>query len=114
MSESSKNEFLQNTIITSSCTAVGYYLGPTAEISLGTVLNNGAEPDGLTNLSNGRLAESYSSSYNQTQSYLRNNFYNRSYPVERYKTNDTINILDLPKIMYQYWTSDQFKSQFNK
>ncbi|MCO6175241.1 hypothetical protein NHF50_09290, partial [Flavobacterium sp. NRK F10] len=84
LSDSDRTEFFKNTTQTGVETFVGYS-NPTLSIALHVNFDDARSSDGLTNLSNGRLASSYMVNYNQTLTYLKNNFYNKSYPVEYYK-----------------------------
>ena len=84
-SDSSKSEFSNNIIQTSIESTVGYR-SPTLGLALHINLNDAKSIDGLTNLNNGRLSQTYSYNYNQTLNYLNSNFYNKSYPVEYYKS----------------------------
>ena len=76
-SESTSGEFAANTIQTTIETSVGLK-SPALSIGLHINFQDAKAQDGLTNLSNGRMSNAYSSSQKQIQSYLKKNFYNKS------------------------------------
>ena len=76
-SESNAPEFTNNTIKTATTTAIGIK-NPMLAIAVGIQMDDASDPDGITNLSNGRMASSFSVQQTQTQSYLNKNFINRN------------------------------------
>ncbi|APD07043.1 hypothetical protein UJ101_01527 [Flavobacteriaceae bacterium UJ101] len=102
-SYSTESEFVSNTLQTGVETTVGLS-NPTLAIGLHINFEDAKRNDGLTNVHNGRLAKSYLSTYNQTQTYLKNNFYGKK-DFEYYTKPDSISILDLPNIMIDYWSN---------
>jgi len=75
MSNDNTSEFVNNTIQTTislTTSEANPFLGGAVSI----ILSDSRNPNGLTNLKNGRLAKAYKANYNQTQTYFKAHFYN--------------------------------------
>jgi len=84
-SESNFSEFTSNSVQTGIEVRTALK-SPTLALALNINFQDAQTSDGLTNLQNGRLANTFSSSFNSNQAYLTNNFYNQTPSPEYYKS----------------------------